>query len=69
MTAHAHRIDGVYPRALGDQPADRLLLGNLAVWALTDGRTPGRFRDLSNMLVKPDRPRMSRGWWRRSDRR
>ena len=44
---HAQRIDGLYARALGDQPADRLLLGNLALWTLIDGRTPGRFHDLA----------------------
>ena len=41
------RLNRVYPRRLGDQPADRLLLANLAHWTLVDGRTPGRFGDLT----------------------
>lgn len=41
------RLNSVYPRRLGDQPADRLLLANLAHWTLVDGRAPGRFADLA----------------------
>ena len=43
----AERMDSVYPRRLDDEPADRLLLANLAQWTLMDGRTPGRFDDLA----------------------
>ena len=43
----AERIEAVYPRRLSDEPADRLLLANLAHWTLIDGRTPGRFEDLA----------------------
>ena len=41
------RMNAVYPRRLGDEPADRLLLANLANWTLLDGRNPGRFEDLA----------------------
>ena len=44
---HAERMDAVYTRRLSDEPADRLLLANLAHWTLIDGRTPGRFEDLA----------------------
>ena len=40
-------MNAVYSRRLGDEPADRLLLANLAQWTLTEGRTPGRFEDLA----------------------
>ncbi len=43
---HRDRMDGLYRRALGDGPAERLLLANLAVWSLIEGCTPGRFSDL-----------------------
>lgn len=43
----AERMNAVYSRRLGDNPADRLLLANLAHWTLLDGRTPGRFEDLA----------------------
>jgi hypothetical protein len=41
------RIDRLYTRPLGDDPAARLLLANLAFWTLIDGRAPGRFDDLA----------------------
>ena len=41
------RLNSVYPRRLGDQSADRLLLANLAHWTLVEGRAPGRFEDLT----------------------
>lgn len=44
---HRERMESVYPRALGDDPAERLLLANLADWTLTEGRVPGRFPDLA----------------------
>ena len=44
---HLERIDGVYATSLGDDPGARLLLANLALWTLIDGRTPGRFDDLA----------------------
>ena len=44
---HLERLGRVYPRTLGDEPADRLLLANLANWTLIEGRTPGRFEDLA----------------------
>jgi DNA-binding CsgD family transcriptional regulator len=44
---HSRRIDRLYPRQLGDSPAERLLLANLASWTLLEGRTPGRFPDLA----------------------
>jgi DNA-binding CsgD family transcriptional regulator len=44
---HRERIDRLYSSPLGDDPAARLLLANLAFWTLIDGRTPGRFDDLA----------------------
>ena len=41
------RMDSVYQRRLGDEPADRLLLANLANWTLIEGCVPGRFDDLA----------------------
>jgi DNA-binding CsgD family transcriptional regulator len=41
------RLNRLYGRRLGDEPADRLLLSNLAHWTLIEGRTPGRFEDLA----------------------
>jgi hypothetical protein len=41
------RLNDVYSSPLGDEPADRLLLANLANWTLIDGRVPGRFADLA----------------------
>ena len=41
------RMRAMYSRQLGDEPADRLLLANLAHWTLLDGRTPGGFDDLA----------------------
>jgi DNA-binding CsgD family transcriptional regulator len=46
---HAERMNTLYPRTLGDDPADRLLLANLASWTLLDGRIPGRFGDLMRL--------------------
>ena len=43
----AERMNTVYPRRLGDEPADRLLLANLANWTLMAGRVPGRFEELA----------------------
>ena len=43
----AERMNNVYPRRLGDEPADRLLLANLANWTLMAGRIPGRFEELA----------------------
>jgi DNA-binding CsgD family transcriptional regulator len=44
---HRQRMDGLYPRPLGDGPAERLLLANLASWTHLEGHTPGRFSDLA----------------------
>ena len=44
---HLERLSRVYQRTLGDEPADRLLLANLATWTLIEGRTRGRFEDLA----------------------
>jgi DNA-binding CsgD family transcriptional regulator len=44
---HAERMNTLYSRRLGDSPADRLLLANLAYWTLLDGRTPGGFDHLA----------------------
>ncbi|HEY2657108.1 MAG TPA: AAA family ATPase [Solirubrobacteraceae bacterium] len=44
---HAERMNGVYPKRLGDEPADRLLLANLANWTLLEGRPPGQFAELA----------------------
>jgi DNA-binding CsgD family transcriptional regulator len=52
----AERLNAVYRRALGDQPADRLLLANLAQWTLTEGRTPGRFEELARHAGAPGSP-------------
>lgn len=43
----AERLNGVYPKRLGDEPADRLVLANLTIWTLLEGRTPGRFEELA----------------------
>ena len=43
----AERMNSVFSMRLSDEPADRLLLANLALWTLLDGRTPGRFDDLA----------------------
>jgi DNA-binding CsgD family transcriptional regulator/RecA/RadA recombinase len=50
------RLTSVYARPLGDEPADRLLLANLAGWTLIDGRTPGRFADLARHAGAPGSP-------------
>ena len=42
-------MNTVYPRPLGDDPPDRLLLANLANWTLLEGRIPGRFQDLARL--------------------
>ena len=43
---HRERMDRLYPRPLGDGPAERLLLANLANWTLLEGH-PGRLSDLA----------------------
>jgi DNA-binding CsgD family transcriptional regulator len=50
------RMSGVYPRRLGDEPAERLLLANLAHWTLIDGRNPGRFQDLARHAGRSGAP-------------
>ena len=44
---HIERIDRLYPTPLGDDPAARLVLANLAFWTLIDGRTPDDLDDLA----------------------
>ncbi|MGH2883017.1 MAG: ATP-binding protein, partial [Solirubrobacteraceae bacterium] len=41
------RMKDVYPRRLGDELAERLLLANLAYWTLLDGRDLRQFEDLA----------------------
>jgi DNA-binding CsgD family transcriptional regulator len=41
------RMKDVYPRRLADEPAERLLLANLAYWTLIDGRNVRQFEDLA----------------------
>ncbi len=53
---HAARLEAVYRRPLGDDPAVRLLLGNLAAWTLLDGRTPGRFAELARHAPQATSP-------------
>ena len=50
------RMNGVYPRRLGDEPADRLLLANLGNWTLLEGRAPGRFEELARHAGAPGTP-------------
>jgi DNA-binding CsgD family transcriptional regulator len=53
---HLRRLDEVHSRSLGDDPADRLLLANLAFWTLIDGRTRGRFQQLARRGDRPGSP-------------
>ena len=50
------RMNNVYRRRLGDEPADRLLLANLAGWTLIEGRAPGRFDELARHAGRAGTP-------------